>query len=306
MPDGLVAFAFFFFLTATDSFCPLLHAGVETKAISNDESGNAWPNAFSLASDHYILLTDLREEDRSKMIDGLEELYREHIRLYGEIRKKERLKVYLFQRDEDYKKSVARDHPEAVKNPGFGFYSAKDRIAHFKYRGAIRETLEALRHEGTHQLFDVDRGTAKAILGTPFYWVHEGIACYFETLERREDRIVYGNVDHYLFKTMMEKGREFGEKLDIDSFSRMAQADFMKGSTRHYIYAATLVHFFFHGTDAGTSDKFRAFVIAVESGNGSAETFEKIMGKSVASFQSGWVEYVRTLSREGWEKSIAR
>lgn len=289
-------------LTALLLFAAL--SGADVKTVQQDESGNPWPNAVEMTTEHFILRTDLPEKDRQAMTDGLEELYKVFSQLFGQIKCNEKFLVYLFAAEATYKASIAKNHPDAVKNPAFGFYSAKERISHFKFRGEIPSTIEALRHECGHQLFDADIRKGRVVTGKPFFWVHEGISCYLETMEKRGDRYIFGNTGHYLYKTMIEKGKDFAVALDIAKFSDLAQQEYLKGGTKNYIFAATLVHFFFHGTTKEEAAKFKKFILEVENANGSQKTFQEVMGKPINEYQQKWVDYIKDLSAESWEESL--
>ena len=143
---------------------------------------------FELASDHYLIRTTSRSKPFINALPGfLETSYQAYNELLPtETAPRKDLETYLFQTRwqwERFTEEFAPRRAKTYKRIRNGGYSERGvTVTQYSSR---RATLSTLAHEGLHQFLEV---TGRARIPA---WINEGLACYFESFDLKDNRPVF-------------------------------------------------------------------------------------------------------------------
>ncbi|MCC6740177.1 MAG: hypothetical protein IT452_14115 [Planctomycetia bacterium] len=256
-----------------------------------------WPEAWEVRSAHFLVRTNTSEKDGLAMAARAEELL---IALRRELEGATDTlpppatpwEIHYFATRADLDAHIDSVHAgKAFLKQMGGFYSPQDKISHFcpPAERAISTLEDIVRHEATHHLLG-DLWPLGASQFKPGYWAWEGIACYFETLEVKDGKILTGRRDHArltVAKDDLAKGK-------FKTLEVLAGGD---QNTLGGIYeqSAALAHFFMHSEGGKKRDKFVEYLKIIAKGSGEAGTWEKCFGKKPAEMQAEFEAYVKGL-----------
>lgn len=279
---------------------------VSVAKLAANESGRPWAKAIEVVSEHYAVRTDVPEQEAREAVADLERLYQAFTKAFGKVNRKERFVVYLFDKTPAYIDSISVKHPPQAKMKDvLGFYHSDEGIVHSQRADSAERTLNNRRHECTHQLLDAFTEEGKVNVKQPYHWVYEGVPAYLESMEVREGGEVFGNPTHFRFRNLIEFYQKDPKPIYLQSFAGLDQQNFAKWAPQSYFIAAGVVHFFFHGVGREEREKFKKFIVAVETGKASDDSFQKIMGKPISAYQDQWMDYLKNkLNAEHWEKTL--
>lgn len=173
-----------------------------------------------------------------------------------------------------------------------GFFSTEDEMGHFcPVPAGVKNTLdEIIRHETTHQIAFYAMPAKDDPTKRPHFWAWEGLACYFETMQRRDGKLLLGRADHFRIRD----GRDEVVKGTFTPWKEFVQAT-QAGVKGKYAQAATMAHFFMNAKRGAYREKFVEYARIIHEGAAEVDTFEKVFGAKPEHLQVEWVDYVKNL-----------
>ncbi len=251
---------------------------------------SAWgPDAWEVAGVHVHVRSNHSEAAAREALAWAEDLWTVAEReLSGVIdlpALKATLPVFLFATREDFDAHVLKDHPERVAKAAVGFYSSRDFAAHFWWRGkdGFSPPSEVVMHECLHQLMDATVKWKDEPTLLPGFWVMEGIARYFETIENRDGKLLTTGKRHRMF-SYVRAALKSGDGVSLADLVTMTQEQ-MPG---HYDAAGVIAHYFMHAKNGEYREKFLRYVKKVHAGEAPDDAFEKILGAPPQDFDGAW------------------
>lgn len=263
---------------------------VEGKAID-------WANAWELRGEHFIVRCAESEKAGRATLGWAEDAYHAFRREFKGLIEfeppKEGMTIYHFaaQTEMDQYYATLPGVRAGQKLPP-GFFSNRDRFGHFcPLPAGVPNTLEeVVKHETTHQIcFFAIPGKGDPTQ-RPHFWAWEGVASYFETLERKDGKLLLGNPNQVRIKGFRAAAAQ-GRSVPIKDFVLFKQPD-MKGE---YSQASTLTHFFMNAKSGAYREKFAQYAKIVHEATAEPDTFERVFGAKPESFEAEWVAYVKGL-----------
>lgn len=255
-----------------------------------------WGDAWEAAGAHFVVRSNHSLEAARKVLGWAEDLHAVLVRETAPVlrppRDQKPLPVYLFATKDDFDTHVRDHHPGGVSPGVIGFYSNEDRAAHFWYReeGGASPLSDIVHHECTHQVLDAWIPWKNDPTLQPGFWIYEGIARWFESVENRDGKLLVGNPKHPPFqaaRAMVVKG----SAVPLATLTRMQQVEM----ANHYEEAAGATLFFMNAGDALYREKFLKYCAAVLAGEGNGGSFRKAFGEAPEEFETAWREYLRGL-----------
>lgn len=256
-----------------------------------------WPEAWEVRSAHFLVRTNTSEKEGAAMAARAEELIVALRReLEGETEplpspaKPWEIHSYASRADLDAHIDSVHAGKPFLKQMG-GFFSPQDQVSHFcpPKENQISTLEDIVRHETTHHLLS-DFWQASAPQFKPGYWAWEGVACYFETIEVKDGKILTGRRSHarlVMAKDDLAKGK-------FRALEELAVADQNKLGSM-YEQSAALAHFFMHSESGKKRARFVEYLKTIGKGAGDAGTWEKCFGKKPADMQAEFEAYVKGL-----------
>lgn len=264
----------FGWVSAADAKLPVLDRADE----SEDAAHSTWATAWVLRSKHYLLRTDLPAKRATAVLELLEKLY-ETLRTWCEGTFAEPpgpMGIYFFRngRDLEMEKAKLPNPPNAI-----AFFHGMTNIVYLRSFDSAREQgdgvgrsdMEFLLHEATHQYLDM--GSEQRVFSIfqqsnqradalDNYWIVEGIANVFATPEK--------DWRTELAKSLLQQGKMPALRL----FILKNYEEFLANPYENYTIATVVARFLMDKN----KKKFLEFLKEYYLGNGSVESFEKILG----------------------------
>jgi hypothetical protein len=238
----------------------------------------AFPNAWEIETDHYLVRTNVSHEKGVELAVALEEFHKYFQQTFaaffnspeqlaqlfdGRNRRKRsnRFEVYFYRNRAEYIARLKKNN----RNIGItnGIYMPDDKIAFFFDNPQKRGTMATMYHEATHQilyeLFLPQRrligqrehsiGQREHSIGQrEHFWIIEGIACYMESFERLENGFTVGSPNYVRFRAADYRLNVDGYYVPLSKFASMGKLDFQSSTniSKNYSQASGLTHFFMH------------------------------------------------------------
>ena len=227
-----------------------------------EELRRDFKSAWEIRTDHYLIKTNVSLEKGVKLGKALEEFYEVFQETFaGFFHTPEQLQklfddharpgltdlkpytVHFYRTREEYIERLRVYFPTIEQTNGV--YMTSDRIAHF-YDDPENEHLGTLYHEGTHQLFFESSPGNRQICTNEHFWVIEGIACYMESLHRKNGSITLGDPKYIRFTGARHNLIRESYYVPLREFSGMGMQDFQTAPnlSKNYTQAAGLARFF--------------------------------------------------------------
>jgi hypothetical protein len=209
-------------------------------ALAKAEHGPDWPKVHEYRSSNYHVFSDIDAatcRDASKVLEEAFTAFRAHLRWVN--RDRTRLfKVYLFAGQGGFGSYVEDVVVLGGKAPEHvaGLYSPVLKQLLIWNLPSRDEMMRTVRHEGFHQYLD-------RLLPDPPVWFDEGLAVYYENLERVDGQWKYGSPDREGVAMLRKEGL-----LPLSKFLALSRAQFYAGGHRSYGQAWLFVHMMRHGT----------------------------------------------------------
>jgi tetratricopeptide (TPR) repeat protein len=255
-----------------------------------------WDDAWEIRSAHFLVRTNSTEKEGVALAARCEELLHGIRRdVFGTVEplaSDRPWTVYYFATREDLDAHIASAH----ENKQFlkamnGFHSPQDDISHFCpiEKGSLLTLDDLLRHEAGHHV--IHRLHSSGIMNfKPGFWAWEGIACYFESLEVRDGKIVVGRGSFARFQAAKKEVEE-GKAAPLAEFVAWDQ----NGLRDRYQQAAGLAHFLMHGGGGKWREGFLGYLTTVAKGEADAGSWEKAFGRKPAEMEGEWKTWMKGL-----------
>jgi tetratricopeptide (TPR) repeat protein len=202
--------------------------------------GPDWPKVFEVKSANYHVLSDIDQETCKQASQVLEEALAAYkSNLQGVKKGPQRLfRVYLFRGRAgfgSYYEDVSLYGSGAPANAA-GLYSPVLKQLLIWNLPSRDEMMKTVRHEGFHQYLD-------RLLPDAPTWFNEGLACYYETLERVGGQVRYGVRHPDYVDALEQKGLT-----PLGTFFAIPHRKFYEDPARNYGQAWLFCHMLRHGT----------------------------------------------------------
>lgn len=153
--------------------------------------------------------------------------------------------VHFYRSQQEYIQRLQSKFPQiAITN---GLYNVDDRISHF-YHDPASQNRSTMYHEATHQMFYETDSRDRHIAPDADFWIVEGIACYMESLQKKDGQYELGNPRHIRFDAARYRLLNDRYYVKLASFSQMGMKVFQADPNiaRNYSQASGQAHFFMH------------------------------------------------------------
>lgn len=174
-----------------------------------------------------------------------------------------------------------------------GFYSSTERVSIFYDGGA--EEQKTWRHELTHQLFRESEQSRKDALEKKYFWIDEGIACYFESLTDFGDYATVGGFDAQRIQFARLRFFLEGYYIDLDEFSKIGRDAFQRRQDirRLYSQAAGVTDMLMNAGDGKYEKQFIKFLNLAYTKRPRPNSFQKILGTTNSELDQHYREYLK-------------
>ena len=174
-----------------------------------------------------------------------------------------------------------------------GFYQGEKEIAYFF--AADEEDIPTQYHEATHQLFGESRPIARGVGADGNFWIVEGIACYMESLQQRDDgRWTVGGLDAQ--RVLAARQRFVDDRLYVPlaELTALGMRDLQQHPQIRSIYseATGLTQFLLHGLDGRYRDATIQYLLAVYTGRDRPTTLQELTGSNYTELDAQYSAYM--------------
>jgi hypothetical protein len=255
-----------------------------------------WEDAWEIRSAHFLVRTNASEKEGVGLAARAEELLHVIRRdVFGTVEPLVPDKpwvIFYFATREDLDAHIASAHDnKPFLKQLTGFHSPQDDTSHFcPPPPKMLQTLEDIvRHEATHHV--LHRLYPAGIMNfKPGFWAWEGYACYCESIESRDGKLVAGRAAHSRFQDA-KKEVEGGKFTPLAEFVQQDQNKLGNA----YTQAAGIAHFLMHGGGGKWRGPFLDYLKIVSKGEAEAGSWEKAFGKKPEEMQAEWVAWIKAL-----------
>lgn len=278
-------------------------------------------NAWEIRTEHFLIKTNHSLEMGVKLATEMEDFYRYfHQTFVGFFNTPEQLNklfqgarnffkrknghqhvMHYYSTREEYVNRLQKEIPQIGLT--HGIYLFGDRISHFYHRPDAEGDLGTLYHEATHQLF-YEAGIVsknREVGEKNHFWAIEGIACYMESFEKKNDVFRSGNPKHIRFNAARYRLLQDNYYIPLETFASMGRNAFQTSPniSPNYSQASGLSHFFMHAEGRKYRDAFISQLTQLYSFNSrvrnNAKTLEELTGASYTELDRQYKEYSATL-----------
>ena len=257
------------------------------RVLSQATNGPTWPKTYEYKTTNYLVQSDIDVEVCSKAATVLEDalqIYREQVKpLKPEQRRAYR--VFLFSGKEGFVR-----YTEDVEMGGFpltnvlGLYSKMLKQLLIWNVPNRAEMMKVIRHEGFHQYLD-------RLLPDPPVWFNEGMAVYYEGMERVGGELKIGRPS-YGDLALLERE----PLIPLREFLAMSPGHFYRGGRHSYAQAWLLVHMLKHGS-AKHRELYKSLLTRLETTSGDDAMREVFPRESLAALDSDLAAWRLTLQK---------
>ncbi len=236
---------------------------VSKEAVHRSDFAEGW----QVRTDHYLIKTNHSLERGVELGLALESYYAFfHETFAGFFNTPEQLKklfegtarsvrpdakpytVHYYKTREEYLNRLQKQFPSIRQTNGV--YMTNDRVAHF-YHDPEANNEATLFHEATHQLFFESHNQPRPIGEKAHFWIIEGIACYMESFQHKNDEYSLGDPHYIRFAGARVNLLEKKYYVPLREFSGLGMQEFQHASelAKNYTQASGLARFFMHFDD---------------------------------------------------------
>ncbi|KAF0246519.1 MAG: hypothetical protein FD180_624 [Planctomycetota bacterium] len=261
-----------------------------------EQKRKKWADAWEVHGSRFTVRSNHSLEAAVKVLGWAEDMYLVLVREAAPVLKPpasmKPMPVFLFATKDDFDAHVREHHPGGVSPGVVGFYSNEDRAAHFWYREEAGPSplSTIVQHECCHQALDQWIPWKNEPTLNPHFWIYEGVARWFESVENRDGKLLAGNPKHpplLVAKAKVVKG----SVIPLAELVQLEQRDM----SPHYDEAAGVTHFFMTAGDAKYRERFLKYCAVVLAGEAKANSFKEAFGEEPEEFETAWREYLRAL-----------
>lgn len=207
-----------------------------------------------------------------------------------------RFRVIFFANKLQYLKYL-KDRVRGIEE-STGYYSDREKVSIF-YDGGAQE-VDTWQHELTHQMFRESKPSRNQPFTLGYFWVDEGVACYFESMRDFGTHFTLGGFE--VRRVQYARLRRFleGYYVSLGDLSKLNRENFQARADlrRMYSQSAGLADMFMNDHAGKHQSRFIEFLSIVYRGRPKAGSFEKILQDSMASFDDRYEKYLQVeLSR---------
>jgi hypothetical protein len=252
----------------------------------------------TLATDHYLIHTDLDSEfaaDLAQRMDAMWEEYAQRLSSFAPASDGAKLEAYLFARKADYMRLTGDRFP----NSGGVFIPSQNLLAAFLETQGRDSLRRKLQHEAFHQFVSAAVGE-----GIPV-WLNEGIAQVFEEGIWTGRKFLIGQVPPERVAQLQEDIREnrlaeFGEFMNRSNEQWASNMRYRPIAVRQYNQAWAMTQFLIYAKDEDGKPKFRDRLIEmlglIRTGEDGHAAFVDAFSDNYVGFQRLFTEWAHNLS----------
>ena len=264
-------------------------------------AGGGWPikkygDLWHVETPHYQLKTDYEPGAAQVIASQQEALFRE---LYGRMSKTRpasaigRMTIQVFRTEDRYLKALG---PKAKGTQGL--YTGTT-LGAWGSPADLDETLETLRHEGTHQF------VGQFIGGTCPVWFNEGLAVFFQNARFRQGKLVIGQAP-MVTVNILKGALADGKLIPLPKMLAMTYGEWSGAITANpkqaaiqYPQAWSMVHYLEQGEKGKYRGPLLQYVYYLSRGESSEQAWARSLGSNIPAFEKGWQAYIKALQPTG-------
>ena len=289
-------------------------------------------NAWEIKTEHFLIKTNHSLEMGVKLATEMEDFYRYfHQTFVGFFKTPHQLEklfegarnpflkrnsnhqhvMHYYSTREEYIQRLQKEIPQISVT--HGIYLFGDRISHFYHRPDAQGDLGTLYHEATHQLFYETGSSRKSrqVGEINHFWAIEGIACYMESFEKKDDVYRAGNPNHIRFNAARYRLLEDNYYIPLETFTAMGRHAFQHSSdiSPNYSQASGLSHFFMHANGRDYRDAFIKQLAQLYSFDArirnNANSLEELTGISYTELDRQYKAYSAAMQKALDERNLS-
>ena len=266
IPNCLAAFCFF-----STAACALVMGGCAIQ-----HAPPVLPEQFSLNKGQLEVHSDFELEESHRLLNELVVQRRELANLLGVEPTDERIHVFLFEKDEDYRQYMQNKHPDfPARRALFVQTDTQLKI----YASWHERVAEDLRHEVTH-------GYLHSVVPDIPLWLDEGLAEFFETGRQARG---FHNAHIHLLKTRLKQGKWSPNLKRLES---LGDAETM--TKIDYAEAWLWVHFLLFNESIREQHLIQVHLIQLQK-HGAAFKMNDAVAERLGSVESALIEHLDRL-----------
>lgn len=194
------------------------------------------------------------------------------------------MEVHYYSTREEYDAVIRKRNPAYATLVTNGLYWEPDQTCFFFRKDDDSENDSTIYHEATHQILDLatlrDRSNAARkrrlvlrerqvrpwlLAERSNFWLLEGIACYFESFEVKQDTVTIGDPTHIRFVAAQHRLFEDNFYVPLVTFCGMGRDQFQSHSNFRQLYSQSsgVVHFLMEYKGGQYKDDFVSLLSAV-------------------------------------------
>ena len=272
-------------------------------------------SGWKVRTDHFVVTSNHSREAAVAIAARLERVHqvwrqlfpsfylgeREVRELFTGRRREPRRKPHqvVYHRDQDqYRQHLIRRQPQIGMTLGIYF----DKLQQSHLFAGSSESERTQHHEVVHQLFQESRPSAPRVGALDNFWIVEGVACYFESLEEFDDPeagrfVTIGTSNAGRLPTARHRALVDHIYVPLGQLVRLGMTTLQQREDIAQIYgeAAALVTFFMQYEGCRYQEALVDYLRDVYAGRANAATLSKIVGKSYQQLDEELHDYLRQL-----------
>jgi hypothetical protein len=273
-------------------------------------------DGWQVRTDHFLVTSNKSLEAAAEMaarLEGLHQVWQQLFAGYwsseqevkglfaGERLARERhqpFHVYYHRDREDYNNSLKREQPRVVETMGIYFDTLHQ--AHF-FAGADQDA-GTIYHETVHELFQESRLGAKRAAEKANFWLIEGIATYFETMNEHRDPqaglcYTIGQSSKGRLPAARERLLKDHQYIPLAQLTKWGRVDMQAqpNLARVYSEASGMAAFLMDAEHAKYREPLVQYLQAVYAGHDDPQTLSKLTGRSYPELDGEYRQFMESL-----------
>jgi hypothetical protein len=256
------------------------------------------PDFFIASRKNFILVANLPEKKRKKLLEAAGALYNSMKERFGTLFVKKHdwpLVIFAFGKRDDYKERVKKDGlDEAVEC--HGYYSGKKKRAYI-FDCASPDLVHMLLHEFTHQIY-VERMMKWGPGIRSRAWIFEGLAEYHEGHDVKDGKLGKPKphqMNLYRAKAAAREGKliPIEKVIEADQLTELFEEYNSEECYNTYAQVWAMAYYLLEGDKGRHKAKFERFMKKDLRGEGTPEEFKRIFGSDLAKFQGRLEKFLK-------------
>ncbi len=266
---------------------------------------------WQIATEHYRVTTNHSLEAGVSMATRLETLHGLWLQLFADYAYTPRdvaarfqtgdfprgssrlMQISYFATRDEYNTTLTADETQIAMT--LGIYFDKKRRAYF-FAGEEQHQATVF-HEGVHQLFSETRRTSRRVGELDNFWIIEGIATYFESLEACDGYYRLGGSSAGRLPAARQRLLVDDYYVPLAELVGLGKRDLQQRPDLSPLYSqlAGLTSFLVHGRDGTYRDVLPAYLRAVYTDQVDLHTLAELTGRSSAELDEEYRQYLQSL-----------